>query len=191
MHLFCFQIQFKAVYIRWSHDFLARIIVILFMLSLSNCTFYRHDGPPLFPIDVSKIPNAVPQYEPKSRSGNKDYVVRGKHYHVMKSAHHYKARGYASWYGNAFHHKHTSNGERYNMLSMAAAHKTLPLPTYLKVTNLHNGKHIIVKVIDRGPFSSKRIIDLSYVAAKKLDMIRHGTAYVEIAAIDMPKQLSQ
>lgn len=102
----------------------------------------------------------------------------------MPSSKNYKERGIASWYGTKFHEKHTSSGERYDMLAMTAAHRNLPLPTYLEVTNLENHKKIIVKVNDRGPFERSRILDLSYAAAKKLGMLGRGTAKVEIKAID-------
>jgi rare lipoprotein A len=142
------------------------------------------DRAPAFKINVNKIPNAVPKAEPLSKQGNpKSYVISGHRYYVMKSAKGYHARGIASWYGMKFHHFQTANGEIYNVAGMTAAHKTLPLPTYLQVTNLRNGKKIIVKVNDRGPFVSNRIIDLSYAAAKKLAMTERGTAPVEIRAI--------
>lgn len=112
----------------------------------------RQDKAPCFRINANRIPNAVPKAEPLSKRGNpKSYVVFGHRYYVMKSAIGYHARGIASWYGMKFHDFKTSNGETYNVAAMTAAHKTLPLPTYLKVTNLRNGKKIIVKVNDRGP----------------------------------------
>ncbi len=151
---------------------------------LNGCSTSRRDGPPSYNVDVSRIPNAVPKVEPLSRAGNKPYVVFGRKYYVMRSSKHYEERGIASWYGTKFHGRHTSNGERYNMLAMTAAHKTLPLPTYVEVTNLKNGKVVIVKVTDRGPFESNRLIDLSYSAAKKLGMLGHGTAPVDVRAID-------
>lgn len=135
--------------------------------------------------DFSKIPNAVPRHEPKSRIGNpKTYTVFNKTYCVMQSSKGYKERGTASWYGKKFHGFHTSNGEVYDMYGMSAAHKTLPLPTYAKVTNLSNGKHVIVKINDRGPFHDDRLIDLSYAAASKLGILATGTAKVEIQALD-------
>ena len=135
-------------------------------------------------VDVSKIPNAVPKKEPKSRYGNpKSYVVFGKRYYVMDSAIGFKQRGDASWYGTKFHGRRTSSGETYDMYAMTAAHKSLPLPSYVKVRNLQNGKSIVVKVNDRGPFHEGRIIDLSYVAALKLDVVRTGTAPVQIEVI--------
>lgn len=142
------------------------------------------DGPPPYSVDVSKIPNATPKIEAQSRYGNQPYTVFGKKYNVLSSSKNYQERGIASWYGTKFHHRKTSSGERYNMLAMTAAHKSLPLPTYVEVTNLQNGKKVIVKVNDRGPFEGNRIIDLSYAAAKKIGMIGRGTANVEVKAIN-------
>jgi len=131
------------------------------------------------------IPDAKPKHEPKSKIGNpKSYTVFKKKYQVLPSSKGYVARGKASWYGKKFHGYHTSNGEVYDMYAMSAAHKTLPLPTYARVTNLDNGKSIIVKINDRGPFHEDRIIDLSYAAASKLGMLNKGTGNVEIKAID-------
>ena len=113
------------------------------------------------------------------------YCVFGRCYRTLKSSKHYDQRGWASWYGMKFHARHTSSGERYNVLGMTAAHKTLPLPTYVEVTNLRNRLKIIVKVNDRGPFEGNRLIDLSYVAAKKLGMLGQGTAPVRVRAIDL------
>lgn len=162
------------------------ILLVLFVLLLSSCSHIsRHDGPPNFYVDETKIPNAVPKPEPLSKYGNMDsYRVFGRRYYPMKSSKNYQAVGIASWYGTQFHTHNTSSGERYNMLGMTAAHKTLPLPTYVEVTNLKNQRKIIVKVNDRGPFESNRLIDLSYVAAKKLGMLGHGTALVRVTAID-------
>lgn len=142
------------------------------------------DGPPSYHVDAADIPNAVPRKLPRSKYGNpKSYVVFGHRYFVRNSAKGYDQRGIASWYGTKFHEKRTSSGEPYNMLAMTAAHKTLPLPTFVRVTNLENGRWIIVKVNDRGPFAPGRIIDLSYVAAKKLNMLKTGTAMVEVKAL--------
>ncbi len=160
-------------------------LIGLVILLLAACTTTQKDGGPSFYVDESKIPDATPKTEPLSKYGNlSSYRVFGKNYYVMKSSKHYKARGIASWYGTKFQAQRTSSGEKYNMLGMTAAHKTLPLPTYVEVTNLANGKKVIVKVNDRGPFESNRLIDLSYVAAKKLGMLGHGTAYVDVKAID-------
>ena len=120
----------------------------------------------------------------KSKYGNpSSYVVMGQRYYVMDSARGFTQRGIASWYGEPFHGRRTSSGETYNMHAMTAAHKTLPLPVHVRVRNLSNGKSIVVKVNDRGPFLHNRIIDLSYAAAKKLDMVGAGTAEVEIVAL--------
>jgi rare lipoprotein A len=136
------------------------------------------------PADIINIPDAVPQEEPRAKSGNaKTYTVFGETYAVMSDATGFRERGYASWYGKKFHGRKTASGERYDIYGMTAAHKTLPLPSYVKVTNLSNGKTVVVKVNDRGPFHSERIIDLSYTAAAKLGIIGHGTSMVEIEAI--------
>jgi peptidoglycan lytic transglycosylase len=161
-------------------------LFVFFAVLLTSCTHVsRKDGPPNFYVNETKIPNAVPKAERLSKYGNmKSYRVFGKTYYPMKSSKNYDQIGVASWYGTKFHAQRTSSGERYNMLAMTAAHKTLPLPTYVEVTNLKNQRKIIVKVNDRGPFLSNRIIDLSYVAAKKLDIVGHGTAHVRVQAID-------
>ena len=136
-------------------------------------------------IDVSKIPNAVPRHETKSRYGNpKSYVVFGQRYYPINSTRGFVERGISSWYGPNFHGKKTSSQEIYDMYKMTAAHKTLPIPSYVEVTNLGNGRKIIVRVNDRGPFHDGRIIDLSYVAATKLDIVKTGTGRVEIRTID-------
>ena len=131
------------------------------------------------------VPDAVPRVEPRSRYGNPPfYEVFGKRYYVLSSSVGYWERGVASWYGPGFHKERTSTGESYDMYGMTAAHKTLPLPAYVRVTNLQNGRSVVVRVNDRGPFVGNRIIDLSYTAAAKLDMLRNGTAMVEIRSID-------
>ena len=153
---------------------------------LQGCSTTIKDGPPRSPIDVSKISNAVPKYEPKSRYGNPDfYVALGRRYHVLPKAEGYDERGIASWYGRKFNHQLTSSREPYNMLAMTAASPILPIPCYVRVTNLENGRSVIVRVNDRGPFAPNRIIDLSYVAAKKLGYTNKGTALVEVKAINM------
>ena len=122
---------------------------------------------------------------PKSRYGNpRSYVVHGKRYHTLPSAQGFVERGIASWYGKKFHGRRTSSGETYDMHGMTAAHKTLPLPTYVLVRNLSTGREIRVCVNDRGPFHRNRIIDLSYAAAKKLGIARKGTGFVEVRAIE-------
>jgi rare lipoprotein A len=136
------------------------------------------------PADIASIPDAVPRVEPRSALGNPPfYDVLGKRYFVLANAEGYKERGVASWYGPTFHAKNASNGDPYDMYAMTAAHKTLPLPAYARVTNLANGRSVVVRVNDRGPFVGNRIIDLSYTAAYKLDMLRAGTAFVEVEAV--------
>jgi rare lipoprotein A len=135
--------------------------------------------------DVSQVPDAVPRVEPRSRGGNMaSYVVFGKRYHTLPESSGFVERGIASWYGSKFHGRRTSNGEVYDMYAMSAAHKRLPLPTYLEVTNLENGRRAVVRVNDRGPFHGNRIVDLSYAAAARIGMLKKGTAMVEIRAID-------
>lgn len=176
------------VWYRQLSSLLTLSCLIFIFLQFSACsTGHRlaKDGPPPFPVDVSKIRDAVPRCEPKSRYGNNpSYVVWGKRYYVMPSSKGYCETGVASWYGMAFHQRKTSSGERFSTLEMTAAHKSLPLPTYVEVTNLENGKTVIVKVNDRGPFYDDRIIDLSYVAAVKLGVFPKGTAKVRVKAID-------
>ncbi len=141
------------------------------------------DGAPLGPIPAF-FRAIIPKPEPLSRYGNpRTYSVAGHRYSVLKSSKGFKQRGLASWYGTKFHSRRTSSGENYNMYALTAAHKTLPLPTYVRVKNLDNGKVIVVKVNDRGPFHPGRIIDLSYGAAVKLGVFPKGTARVEIEAI--------
>jgi rare lipoprotein A len=137
------------------------------------------------PAASDSVPDAMPRIEPRARYGNPPfYDVFGKRYYVLSSSVGYWERGVASWYGPGFHKVRTSTGEPYDMYGMTAAHKTLPLPAYVRVTNLQNGRSIVVRVNDRGPFVGNRIIDLSYTAAAKLDMLRNGTALVEVRAID-------
>jgi rare lipoprotein A len=141
-------------------------------------------GVPGVPPNIASIPDAVPRYEIKSRRGNPPfYEVQGKRYFVLAKADGYVERGVASWYGPTFHGVNTSMGEPYDMYAMTAAHKTLPLPAYARVTNLKNGRSVVVRINDRGPFVANRIIDLSYTAAAKLDMLREGTTLVEVRAL--------
>ncbi|ETO93162.1 septal ring lytic transglycosylase RlpA family protein [Legionella oakridgensis] len=141
------------------------------------------DGAPKGPIPTS-FAEVKPATEPLSRYGNPDaYRINGQTYEVMTTSSGYRARGLASWYGTKFHRKRTSSGEDYDLYGLTAAHKTLPLPTYVKVKNLKNGREAIVKVNDRGPFHQDRLIDLSYGAAAKLGLLPEGTAPVEIEAL--------
>ena len=135
--------------------------------------------------DGDQYADAVPKIEPKSRFGNMhSYVVFGHRYYTKSTSRDHRERGVASWYGAQFHGRKTSSGEVYDMYKMTAAHKTLPLPSYVQVTNLENGRTAVVKVNDRGPFHGDRVIDLSYAAAKKLGVVRKGTATVEIVSVD-------
>lgn len=179
------------------------IWILVFLLLLTSC---QHEilieakkeslSPSFDEIKDGAPPQAVPilfrpvtpKYEPMSRYGNPaTYKVRGKTYQVLRSAYGYKSRGIASWYGTKFHQRKTSSGEPYNMYAMTAAHKTLPLPTWIRVKNLSNGRTAIVKVNDRGPFHSDRILDLSYAAAHHLGISSRGTAPVEIETIAFPE----
>lgn len=141
------------------------------------------DGPPPGPLPT-KFKKVSPVHEPLSRWGNPSaYNVNGQTYEVMTSSSGYRTRGLASWYGTKFHSRRTSSGEDYDMYALTAAHKTLPIPCYVKVKNLDNGRVAIVKVNDRGPFHEGRVIDLSYAAAAKLGLFPKGTAHVEIEAL--------
>jgi rare lipoprotein A len=145
------------------------------------------DSGPKTPLDVDHIPNAFPVREPFMALGNKSpYEVYGKNYTIIKNIEGFEQVGDASWYGQKFHGQRTSNGEIYNMYGMTAAHKTLPIPCFVELTNLANGKKIIVRVNDRGPFHSDRMIDLSYTAARKLGYAEIGTARLKLKVI-MPQ----
>jgi rare lipoprotein A len=178
------------------------VLVALSTLVLAGCSIARRapdssrppDSPgttvpsgsavPSPPPDVLAIPDAVPRAEPRGTRGNPPfYEVFGKRYHVMATSEGWVERGTASWYGPGFHSASTSLGERYDMYAMTAAHKTLPIPCYAEVTNLKNGRKVVVRINDRGPFVGNRIIDLSYTAAAKLDMLTAGTAPVEVRVL--------
>jgi rare lipoprotein A len=147
--------------------------------------FISDSAPAVHPTDIEQTPDAIPRIEAKSRGGNPaSYEVFGKTYHVLPSNEGFVQRGHASWYGTKFHGNKTSNGEVYDMYAMTAAHKTLPLPSYVEVKNLSSGKKIVVRVNDRGPFHDGRIIDLSYAAAAKLGTLKNGTSLVEIRVIN-------
>jgi rare lipoprotein A len=144
------------------------------------------DGPSTLDLKASDVADAVPRAEPLARYGNHSpYEVFGKKYTVMQSNKGYHEQGVASWYGSKFHGRRTSSGESYDMHLATAAHKSLPLPTYAEVTNLDNGRKVIVKINDRGPFKNGRLIDMSYGAALRLDMIATGTARVDVRVIDV------
>jgi rare lipoprotein A len=168
------------------------LLLLTLVLTLAACGGPRgpapdleQDAAPSSPPNLSNVPDAVPRAEPLSRYGNPpSYEVFGQTYHVMNSADDYVERGVASWYGTKFHGRRTSSGEPYDMYAMTAAHTSLPLPTYVQVTNLGNRRSVVVKVNDRGPFARNRIIDLSYAAAHRLGMVEQGTALVEVRALN-------
>ncbi|NKI33959.1 septal ring lytic transglycosylase RlpA family protein [Wenzhouxiangella sp. XN79A] len=167
---------------------LARSALLLLIFLLAGCGGREvrepRDGAGR-PLDPSRIEVPEPRPEPRARYGNHSpYTVLGRTYHVLPSARGYRERGLASWYGSKFHGRPTSSGEPFDMYRVSAAHKTLPLPTWVEVTNLDNGRTLTIRVNDRGPFKDGRIIDLSYAAAVLLDVVDSGTARVEVRAID-------
>src|SRR5262252_6589116 len=165
------------------------------LLALAACSVTAQRPPPPAPSEppaatpapppaIEGIPDAVPRIEPRSAHGNPPfYDVLGQRYFVLASADGYIERGVASWYEPTFHGGNTSSGEPYDMYGMTAAHKTLPLPCYARVTNLKNGRSVVVRINDRGPFIANRLIDLSYTAAAKLDMLKEGTTLVEVKVV--------
>ena len=168
--------------------------ILTLSLLLSACGGWQIFNAPVqdgagHPVDISTIPDALPIYEPITRAGNTSpYTQFGKTYYVLPTSEGYRETGIASWYGSKFHGRLTSNGEIYNMYAMTAAHKTLPIPTYARVTNLDNNRSVIVKINDRGPFHEARIIDVSYVAALKLGFADQGTAPVLVEALRPPSE---
>jgi len=155
------------------------------LLVLAACApLEQKDRGPDRPVDLSQVPEAQPRHEVRTAAGNKSpYTVLGKTYYLMEDETDYRERGIASWYGQKFHGRNTSNGEVYDMFAMTAAHKTLPIPSYVRVTNLNNGRQLVVRVNDRGPFHGDRIIDLSYAAAHRLGFASQGTAPVEVEIV--------
>lgn len=174
-------------------------VLLASLLALTNgCSgprrggYYADDGPPArSPRELEAIADAVPKREPFSRSGNRPYTVFNKTYRPLTDPRGYSERGVASWYGKKFHGKRTSSGEAYDMYTMSAAHKTLPIPCYARVRNLRNGREAIVRVNDRGPFLENRLIDLSYAAATRLGIVASGTGLVEVNAIDVDAPIAQ
>ena len=188
---------------RGAHTFPARLPLaaccLLLVALLSACgTTPKHtvasasvpdrparDGAPVNPPDFASLPEPVPRPEPRSRYGNpSSYVVYGKRYTVLGNSAGYVERGTASWYGTKFHGQYTSSREPYDMYAFTAAHKTLPIPCYAQVTNLRNGRSLIVRINDRGPFVDDRLIDLSYAAATRLGILDTGTGQVEVRVLD-------
>jgi rare lipoprotein A len=151
--------------------------------------FYLDDGPLDTSVDLASIPDAVPRNEPPHRFANRPYSVLGKDYVPMQSAAGYRQRGVASWYGRRYHGQKTSSGEPYDMFGMTAAHPTLPIPSYVRVTRPENGKSVVVRVNDRGPFLHNRVIDLSYTAAWKLGIVENGSGTVLVESV-MPGKLA-
>lgn len=170
------------------------ILMLLLAIAVAGCSstggrkkgggYYKDDGPDANPpSNLDQVPDAVPRIEPYASGANRPYVVFGQRYVPDTSGQPYKQRGIASWYGKKFHGNSTSIGESYDMYAMTAAHTTLPIPSYARVTSLVNGKTIVVRVNDRGPFHSDRIMDLSYVAAYKLGIIGPGSGQVVVESI--------
>ncbi|MEA5445473.1 septal ring lytic transglycosylase RlpA family protein [Gammaproteobacteria bacterium AB-CW1] len=159
--------------------------MLLLVLAGACAPFDVQDsGPRTPPAGLDRIPEPTPREEPRSRYGNPDsYEVFGRTYHVMDSARGYEEEGIASWYGKKFHGERTSSGEEYDMYALTAAHTRLPLPTYVRVTNLENDRSLVVRVNDRGPFAHDRLIDLSYAAAHRLGFADQGTARVRVEAL--------
>lgn len=157
---------------------------VLLIAACSTGTQHSKDGKPLHPITAEQVVDAVPRPDPVLAAGNTSpYTVNGVQYQVLSSATGYRERGIASWYGKKFHGRMTANGEIFDAYAASAAHRSLPLPTYVRVTNLENGRSVILRANDRGPFHSDRIIDLSYGAAVKLGFAEQGTVAVEVEAI--------
>lgn len=168
-----------------------RGLACLSLLLLISCSsapqrggYYKDDGPgdnP--PANLASVPDAVPRNEPLHKYANRPYEVFGKKYVPLASVQPFQQRGTASWYGKKFHGQKTSSGETYDMYKMTAAHPTLPIPSYVRVTNVSNGRSVVVRVNDRGPFHGGRVIDLSYVAAYKLGYVGAGSAQVQVEAV--------
>lgn len=196
-------LQNKHKYLSTTKIFIYRIIVILVFMSLAGCSsttphgsstsslastssggYYLDDGPDDNPPpNLDLIPDAVPKIEPLRKANMRPYVALGNSYKPMTALVPYKKRGIASWYGRRYHGNLTASGEAYDMYAMTAAHPTLPLPSYARVTNVQNGKSVVVRINDRGPFLASRLIDLSYTAAYKLGILTHGRGEVEVESI--------
>ena len=170
------------------------VIAALLAVLISGCSvlpkksssgggYYQDDGPSGKKVDIDKIPDATPRREPYNRAASKPYTVNGKRYIPLESAVGYLEEGHASWYGKKYHGRKTAIGEVYDMFAMTAAHPTLPIPSYVRVTNVANQRSVVVRVNDRGPFIGNRIIDLSYVAAQKLKIVNAGTGQVIVESI--------
>jgi rare lipoprotein A len=164
----------------------ALLLSLLLLAACGGSVRESTDGKPLHQLSAADVADAVPQAEPIFAAGNTSpYKVNGVEYRVLQSGHGYRERGIASWYGQKFHGRNTANGEVFDAYAASAAHRTLPLPSYARVTNLSNHRSIIVKVNDRGPFHADRLIDLSYGAAVSLGFSEQGTARVEVVALSV------
>ena len=171
---------------------LSSCILVLLGCEMMDGTHKNQDYAPSQPPNVSHIPQPTPWDEPRTRAGNKSpYNVFGRYYYIESNPVGFEQKGIASWYGKKFHGNKTSNGEIYNMYAFSAAHKTLPIPCYVRVTRLDTNKSIIVRVNDRGPFHSGRVIDLSFTAADALGMVEEGTASVKVEYIDPKNKLPE
>lgn len=170
---------------------MTRLALLILILALAGCGttsrpggYYLDDGPPERPpADLDRVVDAVPRIEPLHKYANRPYNALGRDYVPMTSLQPFRQRGMASWYGKRYHGQKTSSGEVYDMYAMTAAHPTLPIPSYARVTNLANGRSVVVRINDRGPFRGTRIIDVSYVAAHKLGFIQAGQAQVDVEAV--------
>ncbi|MFT7128874.1 MAG: rare lipoprotein A [Gammaproteobacteria bacterium] len=179
------------------HRFFAKVLLVSLFLSMSACGLFqsgpmypKKDSAPSIGVNPDTIIDATPRKDAITRAGNKNpYTVLGKTYHLLPTSKDYRAEGIASWYGTKFQGRPTANGEPYNLYAMTAAHRTLPIPAYVKVTNLDNNRTAVVRVNDRGPFHSQRLIDLSYAAAVKLGYAKKGTARVSVEVVDLDDQL--
>ncbi|MRI33578.1 septal ring lytic transglycosylase RlpA family lipoprotein [Endozoicomonas sp. OPT23] len=168
---------------RETYQQMTRVFLASALLALGGCVTVQ-DGPPKEKRDISQIPDAVPRVH-NGELKDSPYTLNGITYTPMPSANGYEEVGVASWYGTKFHGKRTANGEVYDLYGMTAAHKTLPLPSYVRVMNRDNGRSVVLRVNDRGPFHSNRVIDLSYAAAKRLGFANVGVANVKVEGIDV------
>jgi len=169
-----------------------KVLAALLAISLAGCSstperkggYYKDDGPgERVPANLDRVPDAVPRAEPLHKFANRPYEAMGKKYTPLTSVQPFRQSGRASWYGKRYHGNKTSSGEIYDMYAMSAAHPTLPIPSYVRVTHAANGKSVVVRINDRGPFHAGRVIDLSYVAAHKLGFVQAGSAEVVVESI--------
>ena len=167
-----------------------RRLAAALVIALAACSsskkggYYKDDGPGAnAPSNLASVPDARPRTEPLHRFANRPYEVFGKKYVPLASVQPFHQRGMASWYGKRFHGQKTASGESYDMYAMSAAHPTLPIPSYARITSLRTGQQVVVRINDRGPFHANRVIDLSYAAAYRLGLIGTGSGEVEIEAI--------